>query len=343
MISVFPDAGTLSRVRLALSPAHDVVSLLRYAMAGRRHPLLGDPGPAARWALRRPDVALIAWCQPDERSGLTYMPDLLTPLPSRGPSGHVFDEQLAAMDATPEEDAAHQVATVRFGGGPLPAALRSALDSGEFGQRVANGMRQFWTDAVADDWTGLRTALEADVAMRSREMAGHGIGHLLDTLHPKIGWSGGRIDVHRGVYEEEIRLADREVVLVPTIHPDVGVQLEASGDFALFYPAAGLGAVADRPRTPAVGKLLGRSRAALLGDLDVARSTGELAERLRLAPATVSYHLGVLHRSGLVLRERDRRVVRYRRSPEGDALVGRPRGTSGDTRSAARAGAARSR
>ncbi|MEU3216309.1 helix-turn-helix domain-containing protein [Streptomyces sp. NPDC006971] len=97
------------------------------------------------------------------------------------------------------------------------------------------------------------------------------------------------------------------------------------GDFVLLYPAAGLGSVLDRPRTPAMGRLLGQSRAALLNDLDAARTTGELAARNNLAPATVSYHLGVLHRSGLVLRERDRHVVRYRRSAEGDTLLGRQR------------------
>ncbi|MFF2011032.1 ArsR/SmtB family transcription factor [Streptomyces sp. NPDC058195] len=331
MISVIPDAGTLSRVRLSLSPAHDVVTWLRLTAAGRRHPFLGDPGPAARSALRRPDVALIAYCQPDGRNGLTYMPDLLTPMPSRGAAGRVFDEQLAMMDATSEEDAAHQVATVRFGGGPMPASLRSALDAGEFGRRVANGMRQFWREALADEWTGMCAALEADIAARSREMAGHGVGHLLDTLHPDIGWSGGRLDIRKGRYEEEVRPSDREVVLTPTLHAEVGVQLETSGDLVLFYPAAGLGSALDHPRTPAMGKLLGQSRAALLGDLDVARSTGELAARIHLSPATVSYHLGVLHRSGLVLRARDRHVVRYRRSEEGDALLGRHQG-AGRTR-----------
>ncbi|WP_424863641.1 ArsR/SmtB family transcription factor [Streptomyces sp. MMS24-I29] len=326
MISVLLDAGSLSKVRLSPSPAYEVVMWLRLTAAGRRHPLLGDPGAAARWALRNPDVALIAQCQPDGTRGLTYMPDLLTPKPSFGPAGHTFAEQLAMMDATSQEVAVHQVATVRFGNGRMPAPLRSALEAGEFGRRVANGMRQFWKDVVADEWTGMHSVLEADIAARSREMAGHGIGHLLDTLHPHAGWSGCRLDVRKGAYEETIQLTDKELVLTPTAHgSDVGVQLEATGDFVLLYPATGLGSVLDRPRTPAMGRLLGQSRAALLSDLDAARTTGELAARNNLAPATVSYHLGVLHRSGLVLRERDRHVVRYRRSAEGDTLLGRQR------------------
>ncbi|MFC9619416.1 helix-turn-helix domain-containing protein [Streptomyces sp. NPDC056930] len=296
---------------------------LRLAAAGRRHPVFGDPGAAARWALRHPDVALIAQCQPDGADGRTYMPDLLTPRPAPGPAARTFAEQLAMMDATPQEAAVHQVATVRFGEGPVPAPLRSALEAGEFGRRVANGMRQFWHDAMADEWTAIGAVLETDIAARSRQMAGHGIGHLLDTLHPHASCSGTRLDVRKGAYEETIQLTDKEVVLTPTTQgSDICVQLEATGDFVLFYPADGLGAALDRPRTPAMGRLLGRSRATLLTDLETARTTSELAARNNLAPATVSYHLGVLHRSGLVLRQRDRHVVRYRRSAEGDALLG---------------------
>jgi hypothetical protein len=42
----------------------------------------------------------------------------------------------------------------------------------------------------------------------------------------------------------------------------------------------------------------------------------------RLAPATVSYHLGVLHDAGLVMRSRHRRLVLYRRSEQAASLLG---------------------
>jgi DNA-binding transcriptional ArsR family regulator len=60
----------------------------------------------------------------------------------------------------------------------------------------------------------------------------------------------------------------------------------------------------------------------VLADLDVPRSTGELSDRHELAPATVSYHLGVLLRAGLVVRQRAGRTVRYHRTERGDGLVG---------------------
>jgi DNA-binding transcriptional ArsR family regulator len=39
-----------------------------------------------------------------------------------------------------------------------------------------------------------------------------------------------------------------------------------------------------------------------------------------LAPATVSYHLSVLHGSGLVAKSRDSRSVLYRRTEVGDRM-----------------------
>jgi DNA-binding MarR family transcriptional regulator len=49
--------------------------------------------------------------------------------------------------------------------------------------------------------------------------------------------------------------------------------------------------------------------------------TVELARRLRVTPSAVSQHLQVLHATGLVTRDRDRRQVLYRRTPTGDRLT----------------------
>ncbi|MGV4983244.1 ArsR/SmtB family transcription factor [Streptomyces sp. NRAIS4] len=50
--------------------------------------------------------------------------------------------------------------------------------------------------------------------------------------------------------------------------------------------------------------LLGVTRARLLSGLQIPRSTAELSERHFLAASTISYHLSILHRSGLVTRTR---------------------------------------
>ncbi|WP_269856999.1 ArsR/SmtB family transcription factor [Streptomyces sp. RPT161] len=50
------------------------------------------------------------------------------------------------------------------------------------------------------------------------------------------------------------------------------------------------------------------------------RTTGELAQRLHLSPAIVSYHLQILHRTGLIQRTRSSRHVFYQRLPAADPV-----------------------
>ncbi|WP_107501414.1 ArsR/SmtB family transcription factor [Streptomyces viridosporus] len=68
-------------------------------------------------------------------------------------------------------------------------------------------------------------------------------------------------------------------------------------------------------------RLFGPTRAGLLAALTQPASTTQRAARHFLSFATVSYHLGVLHRAGLVTRARSGRSVLYRRTPEGSRLT----------------------
>jgi DNA-binding transcriptional ArsR family regulator len=60
-------------------------------------------------------------------------------------------------------------------------------------------------------------------------------------------------------------------------------------------------------------ELIGHTRARILTLLERPQTTADLAARLSLSPSTVSYHLGVLYRAGLLERRRDRRRVVYTR------------------------------
>ena len=60
MIEVRFDASSIARVRFAGSPVYEAVSWLAITRAGQSHPLLGDPGAAARFALRDRCVATAA-------------------------------------------------------------------------------------------------------------------------------------------------------------------------------------------------------------------------------------------------------------------------------------------
>jgi DNA-binding transcriptional ArsR family regulator len=79
----------------------------------------------------------------------------------------------------------------------------------------------------------------------------------------------------------------------------------------------------EGPRTSPEGLagVLGRTRAALLADLEAPRSTTELARRHGISPGNTSQHLGALRDAGLVTGRRDGRSVLYVRTGLGDGLV----------------------
>jgi len=81
------------------------------------------------------------------------------------------------------------------------------------------------------------------------------------------------------------------------------------------------GGVAAAP--DAIEELLGPARARLLGALRSPSTTSALALRFGVTPSAVSQHLAVLHRSGLVDRERSGRRVLYQASELGLALLDR--------------------
>lgn len=184
MIVAHFDIETLSGVRLSASPAIEAMTWLRLAAHGGCHPVFGDPGAAARFALRDPDVAMVAATLGDPSNGL---PDLLTPKPDRVPTDRILHAQLERIAATPAAVAAGQVPT-----GARDPRVRAAVDAGEFAARAANGMAKFWACALRDEWTGLRERLDADLDHRARVMAREGVAGVIGSRTRTYGGPGPR-------------------------------------------------------------------------------------------------------------------------------------------------------
>jgi DNA-binding transcriptional ArsR family regulator len=115
-------------------------------------------------------------------------------------------------------------------------------------------------------------------------------------------------------------------VLIPLVFAR-GVLMGESADenaVALGYQARGTAALFAPQETSFDGRLellLGHGRAAVLRALDRPATTTELARRLSYAPSTVSAHLDVLARAGLLDRHRVRRSVFYGLNDTGHSLV----------------------
>ncbi len=76
-------------------------------------------------------------------------------------------------------------------------------------------------------------------------------------------------------------------------------------------------------RSPTIARLLGSDRASVLAETLVPSTTSGLAQRVGLAPATLSEHLTVLRDAGLVTATRRGREVLYRQTPLAAALLHR--------------------
>jgi biotin operon repressor len=190
--------------------------------------------------------------------------------------------------------------------------------------RLADTLRAYWDVALAPVWPRIRAFLEADVAHRARRLAEGGPEALLGELHPGVAWSGRRLDV-TSVHDATIELEGRGLLLLPSAFTWARPSTidQPAWQPTVAYPARGIATLWERGRRApaALARLLGATRAAVLGDLDAPRSTTELARRLSLSPAGASHHLTALRDAGLITARRDGRAMLYVRTATADALL----------------------
>lgn len=207
---------------------------------------------------------------------------------------------------------------------PLPREVAEVLDDGgveALTACVADQLLRCWKVLLADSWDGVRRVLDADVRRHATLASRTGLADIVGTVHPALSCDGGCIELE---HARTARVGCASgVVLTPSVFlPTPAVWLGRRGQAMIGYPAHGRGQVWSLP-SPLVGAAgpLGASRAALLADLGVPRSTADLAARHGLSPATVSYHLRLLHDAGLLSRHRSGRTVMYERTEPAATIV----------------------
>lgn len=182
-----------------------------------------------------------------------------------------------------------------------------------------------WTHTVETDWPRRERLLRADIVARTAQLSQHGWAAVLRDLgHDREWLSGGHLRINHYDLPPEDLPPGSVLRFVPT-HAEkswVGWHHGPTGHrYALYYPLAGRLAATDARGADGLGALVGPNRAAVLGFLDVPRSTSQVASLTGLSLGSVSGHLRVLLQAGVVLRRRSGREVLYWRTPLGDALV----------------------
>ena len=317
MLELSFTTGDLANVRFAFSPLWEAVASIR--------------------VLESPDAVHRPWAE-QVRPRLPRGPELrpllaLAPAPARVLPGFLapppatpmpdLDVELAVLAATPPD-------LVRESLSGLPGRRPEALDplyadpAAGLGDLVA-AVRRYWDLALAPYWPRMLTLLQGDVLHRARQLTAGGTQRLFSDLDPRVRWHDDVLYVGSWT-TRSVALSGRGLLLVPSVFawPRVFAKLDPPWQPTLRYPPRGVGTLwspAAGAPSRALGAVLGRSRAVLLGALDAPASTSDLARRTGLTRGAVSQHLTALRDAGLVTPHRSGRYVLYARTSAAEALL----------------------
>ncbi|MGH8822951.1 MAG: DUF5937 family protein [Jiangellaceae bacterium] len=313
MIQVRLRVGDLGRMRFAHSPLVEAAESLYMLSSGTVQPVHRAWYAAVRERLRSVDMELLRAVVPAR----SFIADFL--LPGATHPARTMADQLRKLADLPADQMCRDIEDA-WHGEPLPARAKELAAAGPGGPAmVADALWEYWTAAVEPFWRDMRAVLDDDVAFRAATLTRGGLRNVLADLHPQIS-----------IRDEEIRIDKRHnwqqnlsragLLLVPSVFtwPNVIFEAGSEGPASLTYAARGVGKIwgasNGQGADDALGALLGRSRAAILTALELPHSTTELALKLGQSPPSISQHLSVLRRSGLVRSWRSGRSVLYRRT-----------------------------
>lgn len=360
-IRIRTDAATLARSRFGISPATELVGVVQ---SRGRHPMphVRRWYAEARDRLPARHLSVLQALIPDVREH-PHVPDFLSPAPHG--TTESITEVAERIATTPAEvvdyhldiglrgRVTHPAVAAQW---PDPTAyqrwrrvpsddLRRLLDQGAraVAEQAAAAMEDLFRRVLVDQWSVARAVLESDIAHRGEVAVRQGVAALLAGLGEGFRWTGTEAVLDRP-YEGVVDWADDGMLLVPSVvhtgplrfaaeEPDPPVVIYAARGVASLWGDQPGGCHPGRPGAARLAgegpaaDLLGRTRAQVLALLDDPLSTSQLSLLGGWSQATVSHHLGVLRRAGLVTGTRQGRVVTYRRTALGTGLL---TGSAGD-------------
>lgn len=191
---------------------------------------------------------------------------------------------------------------------------------------LGKALHGYFHAALAPHWSAVRAQVEADRAVRARDLLRGGVDALLSGLGPSIRWRPPVLETTYP-FDRDLRLDGRGLLLVPSVFCwQAPITLtDPALPPVLVYPVARSyrwwppQQPGTEPRT--LARLLGHGRAVVLRALEDGCTTSEVARRVGVTPATASEHVGILREAGLAASVRDRNTVLHVLTPLGASLL----------------------
>lgn len=319
MITIRLRTDDVSRIRFAFSPVWETVTSVRALSNSTASSVHGPWLRKVQPILETVDLTLLKALIPP----VGYIPDFITPAPPRRSTS--FESGLAAIAATPHHLVAAELAKLHQ---DTPHPLLPALiaDPSTALDQITSALDSYWRATLEPEWRRMRALLQEDLAFRLEELASGGVERLLRNLHPSIHFRGDRIEMDRPYCCDGEPLPGQGLLLVPCVFTwPAGLSVTAAPHVpTITYPPRGLGRLwecqEDVSESP-LADLVGRTRAAIVGHLDLPMSTTHLAHQLGVSAPTLSVHLSILKAAGVVDSRRDGRAVLYSRTSLGNQLL----------------------
>lgn len=233
-----------------------------------------------------------------------------------------LDEALDVVLSTPPTRIRRELGEIA-----LPAASAAWADDLAHGRsgalrELGTAMRAYHDVVMEPMRPVIDPVVMAELHRRAWQLASHGAARTLSTLHPRIRWHDGAIDVDIPL-DGDVALGGRGLRLMPSIWTRPGVMLGWTQP-TLVYPLPQLDLGLPDAADDRLAAAFGVSRARVLCSLTREHTTTELAAALGISAASASMHAAALRRAGLITTRRDGRAVRHVMTDLGRAMVQTP-------------------
>jgi hypothetical protein len=247
-----------------------------------------------------------------------------------------IDEALEALRAMPAELLRMELSAVwEYRSGRPPAWVRQLADGDREARNLfVRALSDLYAAVVAPRWDSVLSAFHASAVSRMSMLAAGGHEKLFAALDPRLRWRDDGLDRTGVDLEWELKL-DGSGLLIQPLACWAGPPVFSCGDGpsgttpVLLYGCAPGGPLTpsdpragDSPGPDALAALLGPTRAAVLRALRKPHGTAELAQAVRISPASASEHTRVLREACLIETSRAGRSVRHSLTMLGAALLG---------------------